>query len=229
MSAFPTASQVARILICLLVFSSSSAGETSAEEKFPHLKTLVDKYGVSLADSTVAPRPELWQAGPYCGANAAYVLMRMIGLDVQHEAILQKAPVSDKGMSMLDMKQLLASFGVTSELLQVAPDVLGRLPLPFIARLETVGPETGHYVVVYNRNPTSGQYGVVDGTSGAFGDVGAEAFHREFAGQVLISDQPFWLRLADYARRALVAVSCLQGAAISAILLRASKKRFSSR
>src|SRR5262249_7183968 len=99
---------------------------------------------------------EVANTAPDCGANALYVLLRLLNVSCSRSAIKANVLTTGAGAGMLDLKQAAEKFGVESAIVQLKASELTTLPA--IARLEA--PKGGHYAVVIQGEP--GRVSLID-------------------------------------------------------------------
>lgn len=194
------------------------------QDYYPHLKRTPGFDLPVSKEPPGLPGPELWQSGPYCGANCIYIVLRLCGRPVSHEDVRRQLPTEGRGASMLDMARVLDSERLPSKIVRVGPGTLAREPMPLIARLEPRGPESGHFVVIYGVNPHNGQLEVMDGTSGTFGSVAPEQFDRDFSGEAIVPTRTDWSRLAVAASKTCLAIELVLGLGLGAAMLWVSRR-----
>lgn len=129
---------------------------------------------------------DLWQTGPYCGANCLYVWLRLLDKDVKHASILSKVPTDENGASLLDLKKVVHTYGFTDvDIYQILDADLPYVKRPFVALLKSTIPHetVGHFVVVCKVDDH--QVSAVDGTSANYDTMARDTFRQGFSGYVL--------------------------------------------
>jgi hypothetical protein len=137
------------------------------------------------APSPVAPRDiDAWQTGPYCGANALFVMLRLNGISVSAEALRKEVPVADKGASMLDLKRTALRYGLPVDVFELDPPQLRNQPLPLIVHASLTDDPMGHYATVVSFDEETVR--LIDGTSEGLITVENAPFNRAFSGYALV-------------------------------------------
>lgn len=67
-----------------------------------------------------------------CGARAAFVLLRLLGRDVEYESVCTHAPPSEQGCSLKDVQSALAAHDVDCVVLRLQLTDLSSTQCPFI-------------------------------------------------------------------------------------------------
>ncbi len=133
---------------------------------------------------------QVWQAGPMCGPNALFFMMRLNGVPVNHAELLKHLAPPKQGSSMAELQQAARQWGLATEILQTTPSGLDRLHVPFIAHLSLPPNDAGHYLLVLRTNEDSLK--TIDGTKGTLLTVRRETFLRHWSGHVLVTGRD-WL------------------------------------
>jgi ABC-type bacteriocin/lantibiotic exporter with double-glycine peptidase domain len=123
--------------------------------------------------------PQLCASGPYCvneqrstvlcGPHSIYLLLRLHGIAVSYDRVMEETPVSADGMSMEDLRRKAESFGLTTEVVRCSVEDLAHMTHPIILRIqsESTSHRTGHFVVM-TRVVDSDRLEVIDSTSSGF-------------------------------------------------------------
>jgi hypothetical protein len=129
-----------------------------------------------------------------CGANSLYVFLRLHGVGCKLEDIRRQVPITDRGASMLDLKEAANKYNLKTEVVKTsAMSLLDKLPV--IARMAAAdNPEEGHYVTLAETEklPDGIKVTVIDGSTGAIVEMPSPVFEREFTGYALITDEGKW-------------------------------------
>jgi hypothetical protein len=212
------------LLQCTAAFGALAAGSASYAEDgelFPWVRKHIPA-DLPTAKEVPPPDPRVWQAGPYCGTNCAYVLVAAAGHDISHDEFAAKhQPQSDKGLSMLELQAILAEYGIATDVREVTPAEAKSLPAPFIARLKIVG-TLEHFIVVTGYDSTLRRFHAIDGTAAAMFGVDEADFNREFSGYVLVGRRPFPFHWVDRLFKLILSV---QGIATVALAINFMKSR----
>ncbi len=126
-----------------------------------------------------------------CGKQCLYVLLRLHGINATEREIERLLPVGEDGTSMYDLQQCAGHFGLETDVVELSPEDLDKVPLPAIVHL---GPtkEEGHYLVlVHVLEPKFPRF--IDGTRGSFSWARAD-FARSWSGYALVPKDRWWLR-----------------------------------
>lgn len=130
-----------------------------------------------------------WQSGPQCGGTACFVLLRMLNVDCDFEAVTRCVPTGQKGASLTDLKTALAAWGVSAEVVRTTPDGLRQVEFPCIVHQAFDDlPERGHFFVLCGRSGE--KLAAIDGTSSAFFYLDPDVFERSWSGYLLIPKKP---------------------------------------
>lgn len=132
------------------------------------LAALVSTTVPAHADESAAAggSPPGYDANRACGPNSLYMLLKLSGIDVKFSDVMTYYPKDPGGMSLLELKEAAARFGLTAEVRRCTNDDLRTIPLPVIAHVN-YGPteQADHYIVIHRRLDGE-SLEVIDGTSG---------------------------------------------------------------
>lgn len=107
-----------------------------------------------------------FQSGPLCGPNALYLLLRLHGVSVKYEDVVNSIELSDEGCSLEDLKQAAAKFGVSSTCRgNVSANSLTNNVLPAIVHLAVdpsnpIDQNRDHFLVITNEDEDSRFHGI---------------------------------------------------------------------
>lgn len=152
----------------------------------PSLREILDRHGIPFVEKVhEVDESDVWQTGPYCGANSLYMFLRISGVTVRYEDLKKEVPVSENGASCLELQGCSEKHGVPLEVLSIKPSDIKALGYPIIALLGThrKGEVVGHFIVVCNE--TKDGILAVDGTTGNLDRISKPVFNRAFSGYVL--------------------------------------------
>lgn len=141
------------------------------------------------AAASGAARPH-WRSGPYCGVNAAYALLSLLGGDASYEHVRSQIRVSDAGSSITDIRDFLCGEGFEVTVVRANPSELVRTPAPFIAHFERDERQAympsgrGHFVVVISADRSAIRY--IDGATAAIENRATQDFVRNWSGYLLV-------------------------------------------
>ena len=90
--------------------------------------------------------PELF----LCGPKAVYMLLKLQGHDVHFSDVIEGTTVGSRGVSLINVKDMLAKHGIASDIIKCTPNDLPGLRTPYIMYTYTpkVPSDIGHFVVV---------------------------------------------------------------------------------
>jgi len=126
-----------------------------------------------------------WRAPQFCGINCLYAMLKSRGANPEYGALRSMLGDGARPTSLSDLLDVAAKHRVAARLGRGGPEVLPRLPLPFIAHLETVagsGSAVGHYCLVYRVNENKVYY--MDGTTATLKVQRLARFCRDWSGYV---------------------------------------------
>lgn len=126
-----------------------------------------------------------WQAGPNCGANALFFMLRLNGRPVNRQELIKHLAPPKQGSSLEELQQAARQWGLETKVLRTAPDGVERLDRPFIAHLSLPPNDAGHYLLVLGASGNSFQ--VIDGTNGSLVELRRGTFYRHWSGYVLVT------------------------------------------
>lgn len=133
-----------------------------------------------------------WRTPLFCGVNSMYVFLRLQGVQVSHQEMEADLPVSARGSTLRDMREVARRHGVAARVVRATPEQLWRCELPAIAHMEkdsTAGYDNqsrGHFVVVVGADRRVVRY--IDGSSGIIQTKPAAEFLRQWSGLLLIRE-----------------------------------------
>ena len=126
-------------------------------------------------------QPFVWvaqQEAADCGVAALAMVVRFHGREVSFAELRQATRVGPCGSSLHDLQQAATTLGFHCPAVQIGPEQLVRVTLPAIAHLAA-----GHYVVLYDWNPTEA---VVGDPARGIVTWTADAFRQVWAGRLLL-------------------------------------------
>jgi predicted double-glycine peptidase len=130
-----------------------------------------------------------------CGTNALYLLLRSHGLPVTYEQVDRQVERSERGASILQLREAAKALGLATRVRRYTLDALAQHATPLIAhvnetysraasarRNDAVNPE-GHFVLVIGADGRSVRF--IDGTVGSITEYTWERFPSYWTGYVL--------------------------------------------
>ena len=144
----------------------------------------------ALRNQTTPNDGAVWRIPTKCGKNCTYIMAKIIGSSASYEDVERRLPDSEKGNSLVEMRDCFRSIGLGANIARGTPDALLHAELPLIAHWEEESGNTGHYVVVIAVTPEGVQY--VDGTTAAIAAKTFPEFLKKWSGYVLILDARLW-------------------------------------
>jgi hypothetical protein len=129
---------------------------------------------------------DLWQTGPYCGANCMYAWLTLKGLKVSYNEVKSKVKTAKQGANLLEMRNVGRSYGFEHlDVYDVPEERLRYVRRPFIALLKSSMPidNLGHYVLVSKVDDHSVY--AIDGTSAGYVTSDRAVFGQGYKGYVL--------------------------------------------
>jgi hypothetical protein len=105
------------------------------------------------------------------------------------DELASRCRISSKaGCSIDDLQRAAGESGLPTEVRFVSPSALQNLRMPFIAHLSPGDERSplGHFLVVFDYRPSSGDFGVIDGTSGLHSYRNAGIMARSLSGYALV-------------------------------------------
>jgi ABC-type bacteriocin/lantibiotic exporter with double-glycine peptidase domain len=146
----------------------------------------------AMATGAANESQEVWRTANRCGANAVFIALRLNDVDANYERVMQRLPINERGTTLREMRDGLASFGLDAQVVRATPDSLQHCPLPVIAHFEEQKEAGGHYRVIIQVRPD----GVlaIDGTSANTGWIDIKEFREHWTGYLLIMERRPWWR-----------------------------------
>lgn len=172
---------------------------------------IASSYVTQAANPTPAShdRSEYWQAGPYCGPNALYYLLRLKGVSVDHRALLADLNPGESGSSLLELCEAARRHGVAATAVQASAARLDDVPTPFIAHLPNPTFKD-HFALVLRVDDST--VALIDGTLNTVATIYRPRFTACWSGRALIAEPlndlaavEGWLRLVVAALTLLLA------------------------
>ncbi len=136
-----------------------------------------------------ADSPDLWRTPKQCGRNAAYMMLKLYGINADYRGLAAEIPVFEGGSRLSDLAKSVRARGLDVQAVRATPDSLERIPLPAIAHSEE-GTGQGHYVVLLRVSPES--VSLIDGTTARRVELGRDQFHDLWSGHLLVLKSPSW-------------------------------------
>lgn len=169
---------VTALVVVFVVFLRDSTFATTAGDVPQH------------ADVDVPAERELTEIermSVMCGPNSLYLMLRMSGRLIDDDVVSEYIPSRREGMSLVELRNACARFGLRTEVRCVVPQDLGaNAPLPMVARIRATSStlNDAHYVVVFEMDDET--LTVVDATSGAIETYRRELLPNIWTGYVLV-------------------------------------------
>ena len=176
-----------RLLLCLL--ASLALARPGRAQDADSLRIDRERFkDTSLQITEVVPNldaQDVWQTGPFCGANCLFVLLNLKDIKTSHAQVKGVVTTTNDGANLLEMKNAAKTLGLDCRVVEATPESLERIPLPFIALLGVKKDQRvrGHYVVVYDI--ADDQVFVVDGTTGNKDQYNKGFFNKSYSGYLL--------------------------------------------
>lgn len=147
---------------------------------------------LSAEDRVSSGQPDFrapFQNDKHCGPNSLYALLRLYGVDVDHERLTDSISLDDRGCSVGDLQKAASEIGVRLEAVRVRPEQLRQSLLPAIVHYGTSPGDTGHFFVLLNIEQVGEDQFMqtIDGSDGQFvvrAPMGQ--FFREWDGVLLV-------------------------------------------
>jgi hypothetical protein len=109
-------------------------------------------FGSEPSPFEVPPSPAIapWAESGRCGANCLYALLKLRGIPVEYEELVDLVAINGAlGSSLEDLQNAAAKYGVELDARKVKPEELGSLPTPFILHVDSLtGSGAGHFLTV---------------------------------------------------------------------------------
>src|SRR4051812_43747273 len=77
---------------------------------------------------SVEPVP--WRHTKECGVNCLYVLMRMRGVEVSHQAVKSEVAMGERGATLAELGRVARLYGFPMTPVRASPSTIGECPLP---------------------------------------------------------------------------------------------------
>lgn len=113
-----------------------------------------------------------------CGVAALAMMARVHGKELDVAQLRQQLPVSEKGLSLMDLQRAAVDLSFRSQAIRIQPNYLDQVAWPAIALMKG-----GHYVVVFEVNPLEVVVG--DPATGLV-RLGFDRFAQTFSGKLLL-------------------------------------------
>ena len=139
-----------------------------------------------------------------CGRFAFYSYLRCTGSDISYEQVCNVLPISDRGSSLLQIRDAARQLGIHFEIRKTSPQnqtVIQQGPLIAHMRMRPAKPEEpfepgmeGHYVVILPpelwQRPEEPD--AIDGTHGFVDPYSYSKLAKLWSGYYLIESEPWW-------------------------------------
>lgn len=138
-----------------------------------------------------------WQAGPKCGPVALFFLLRLHGINVELDTLLQEVPITEKGCSLADLQTAAARHGLATRMVKTSPEEHPALPAPHVIHWIVQGStESADHFDVVIRNLENGGCEIIDTTNCSDQEVSPSNMSQRMSGYALVPDipRPWWLR-----------------------------------
>lgn len=173
------------------------------KSKAGEVKLVTAEPGGRILDAGTVPRNELPKQVPgvavpwrksqspreedlRCGVKALFAFLRMHDVPVSLAELEEELTVGEKGIDMLQLKNVARSYGLIARVVKCSPTDL-RAALPAIVRTSPgSGSDVAHYLVIARLSDKD--VGYVEPTSCRFENASSVAFSRYFAGHALVAD-----------------------------------------
>lgn len=170
---------------CICVMLASLALLPSAAAAVPPGDDLTS-LAVPVGDGDATPGREVWRVANRCAVNATYLMLRLKGRPADYRTIDAAAPVSKRGTSLAELRQLVTRFGLQARIVKSSPALLSQVSLPAIAHVEEQRGTTGHYIIVTALHPNGIE--TIDGTSAALLFTPMSEFRKAWTGYLLVEE-----------------------------------------
>jgi hypothetical protein len=163
------------------------------------------------------PAPSSWRSNALCGANSAYVFLKLHGISALYPDVVSGIPADERGSALDDMRRYLSRHFDVAVVQATPHDLLelGEQELPVIAHLilETTAvvnsQDRGHFVVIIGADDEEVRY--VDGTTAAIRTEKSDRFFRQWTGYLIVKGESWFDKFASWMRMALLPVALFAG------------------
>lgn len=118
-----------------------------------------------------------------CGPYSLYILLRLLGHDADFAQLLDSFQYTNRGVDMLQLKEVSDRQGCPCVVAQMAPEELNSNQLPMIVLLRPPVGGKGHFSVL--TAVTDKTYDIIDGTTGERVSLTHDGFRRLWTGYAL--------------------------------------------
>lgn len=129
-------------------------------------------------------RREPWRSEVYCGVNALYVMLRMLGVHATYDQLLKESSVGDRGSSMEELARVARLHGVTLTPMRGKAAGVASWPTPAIVHQQRRTDLMGHYVLYLG--PSGDELLTLDCVSGQLASMSKGDFNDKWSGFVLV-------------------------------------------
>jgi ATP-binding cassette, subfamily C, bacteriocin exporter len=126
----------------------------------------------------------MWRVIENAPINCLYFLLRWDGKDVTYAELAESIPISDKGLSIVALREQANSFGLNTQVIRARPESLKRCRLPCIAHFEEERGITGSYVVVVEVTATQVRF--IEGGAAISRMETMSDFRKKWSGFLLV-------------------------------------------
>lgn len=153
----------------------------SRSEFDPKLETKKEMTFQSIPGENFRPKSYYWigqQGEADCGLASIAMVAHYYKNEIPSKELLASARFGEKGLSLLELKNLAAFFGFKGQSIQINPNHLNAIIFPAIAHFEN-----GHYVVIFEYN--NGELVVGDPATGII-NVNEVEFKKYWSERLLL-------------------------------------------
>jgi hypothetical protein len=193
------------------------------EMKDPELRRQYVEYRQGYSKIVDDPNPpevpkdlrfeQAWQGGSRCGPVALYFLLKLHGLNVSLEQMIEAVPVSAEGASLAQLQTVAERFGLRTQAVKFTPEDMPKLPTPYIVHYNNAGTNDSrdnHFDVVF-KSFGSTRCGFIDTTNCITKTGDYEAMVGRVSGYALIpvAQGAWWRTALWWAFGAVLALDCV--------------------
>jgi ABC-type bacteriocin/lantibiotic exporter with double-glycine peptidase domain len=120
----------------------------------------------ALAPAAPGGEAPFGDANRVCGPNSLYVLLRLSGVALSYRDLARYYPSDPRGMSLLELRQACADFGLAADVRHCTQADLRVLSFPVIAHVHYGPQRAGDHYAVISRRLDNDRIEAIDGTTG---------------------------------------------------------------
>jgi len=131
-----------------------------------------------------------WQTGSKCGPVSLYFLLRLHGIEISMDRVVEAVPLTEEGASMAALQEAAGRFGLKTRAVKFTPEDIPKLPAPYIVHYNLSGENSskGNHFDVVLKSFDETRCSFIDTTNCVVKTGDYEALVGRVSGYALLAD-----------------------------------------